>query len=275
MAIQFVGGFGAGTNTTAATYNVSLTSLTGGLASSPAAGDLVLVFTGYKDTSNTSPGLTSPLSAIQLADLFANSINDANLSVNYFWYSGETTITCRTQSGTGGKATAIAVFRGVDRTNPFDATFTTATTTGNSNGSINPPAITPVTAGAWVLCGGLSAAGSGGTVPASFTAPAGYIRSANGSSASSGSDVAYTAICYNSAPFIGSVNDPANMVGNNGGSGSSGIAVTMALRPMNGQIKAWNGAAWAIEPVKCWNGSSWVTKPVKRWNGSAWAATTY
>lgn len=275
MAIQFVGGFGTGTNTTAATYNVSVTSLTGGLAASPSIGDLVLVFTGYKDTSNTNPGLTSPLSAVELADLYASNTNAANLSVTYFWYSGETTITCRTQSGTGGKATAIAVFRGVDQTNPFDATLTTATNTGSASGSINPPAITPVTVGAWVLCGGLTAVGTGGTVPASFTAPAGYVRAANGSSANSGSDVAYTAICYNSAPAIGVANDPATMVGNNGGGGSSGIAVTMALRPMTGQIKAWNGASWSIEPVKYWNGSAWVTKPVKRWNGSGWVATTY
>ena len=51
---------------------------------------------------------------------------------------------------------------------------------------------------------------------------------------------------------------------------------TQAAPPSGGgQIKVWNGSAWAVKPVKVWNGSAWVTKPIKRWSGSAWVATTY
>lgn len=35
-----------------------------------------------------------------------------------------------------------------------------------------------------------------------------------------------------------------------------------------GQVKVWNGAAWAAKPAKVFNGSTWVEKVVKAYNGS-------
>lgn len=66
-----------------------------------------------------------------------------------------------------GRAAVAIVLRGVDQTTPEDATPTTAAATSTNP---DPPSITTVTAGAWVI----AFAGSQGIVDTSITAPSGY-----------------------------------------------------------------------------------------------------
>ena len=64
-------------------------------------------------------------------------------------------------------ALAVLVFSGVNASTPIDVTTTTAT--GINGMTPNPPAITPVTAGAKIISMGAAAHGSGSTV--TFTSP--------------------------------------------------------------------------------------------------------
>ena len=52
-------------STSGATYSVSLTSLTGGVSSSAAAGDLVIVVTGWSSAANGDPGVNRNLSTAE------------------------------------------------------------------------------------------------------------------------------------------------------------------------------------------------------------------
>lgn len=171
MPIQFVGGktgggFAGGTGT----FNVSLTDLTGGIASSPAAGDFVVVVYAV-GTAGRTPTLTitgnnngsyDAQTAIQADDTY-----DARL-VLFTKRMGSTPDTQYTRSGTGniadGGSTSVLVFRGVDPTTPFDVASVTATGTNTSRA--DPPSITPTTSGAFVV---VSAAGAAGTLTTDWT----------------------------------------------------------------------------------------------------------
>lgn len=161
--IQYVGstvGFASATNVT-----VSLSgTLTGGIASSPAPGDLVIVYAGCSSTSNrivaasgnTSGGYTS------IVLLAVSGTNYANIDVSR-QFMGATPDTSVTASHNGAAADTISVYisvwRGVDATTPLDVTRTTSTT--GSALDIQPPAITPITSGAYIVSGAIGAAGSG------------------------------------------------------------------------------------------------------------------
>lgn len=269
MAIQFVG-LATGTATGGTSYSVTVSTLTGGIASSMSPGDLVIVATAIGSNANEDPGVTSP-TAIELADLYANDNNDANLSLSYFFAGGTppTSITVNNGGAGMGGATVVMVFRGVDPTTPFDTAVTTAT--GVSSTSAKPPSITPVTTGAMIVVAGIVATATAGTMstPTGFTA--GGYAGATGSTAAASLRVSYLANQTGGVAI-----NPSGMNCSQGGAGSSWNAWSAALRPFaGGNIKAWNGSAWVAKPVKYWNGSAWVTKPLKQWNGSAWVVTNY
>ena len=153
--IQFVGRTTAEiTGTTATPTNVSLTSLTGGLAAAPVAGDLVIVYYGTGSIVNQTIGVDTT-GYTEVAELYSNDTYDANLSVSYK-VMGATPDTQVQVSATGSVdesgAVAIHVWRGVDPILPLDVVSTT--TTGGNTALLNPPAITPVTAGAVIVSGG-------------------------------------------------------------------------------------------------------------------------
>lgn len=145
-----------------ATYNVSLTDLTGGLKSSPSEGDLVIVYYGVNSGSNPSlyvVGYTT------LTDLYYNDTEDANLGVFYkvMTSTPDTSIdvspTTPPESGySSAGVVAIHVWAGIDRVVPFDIVIATAT--GGNSVLCNPPAVTPVTSGAIIIAGGVGAYGS-------------------------------------------------------------------------------------------------------------------
>ena len=269
MAIQFVGG--AIVEKTSINMTIPLNSgLTGGISSSVQAGDLVIAAQSSTGAGvNPTLGINSGYTNIA-GQLYTNDTFDTALLVAYkvMPSTPDTSINFTTNFlTTSGGFHIIYVFRGVDTSNPLDVTSTTAT--GLSSALANPPAITPVTAGAVVVVTG--AAGHGlGVVNFGTTG----LTSVFADSVNATNDLS-AAIGY--IPWAGGTVDAAAWSLTGSTSTHSWNAATMALRPApgGGNIKVWNGSAWVAKPVKFWNGSAWITKPMKRWNGSAWVTLPY
>ena len=159
--IQYVGstvGFASATNVT-----VSLSgTLTGGIASSPATGDLVITYAGCSSTSNRIVAASGNTSGFytSIVLLARSGINYATIGVSR-QFMGATPDTSVTASHNGSAADTISVYisvwRGVDATTPLDVTRTNSA----SALAIQPPAITPITSGAYIVSGAIGAAGSG------------------------------------------------------------------------------------------------------------------
>ncbi len=277
MAIQFVGGaittkVGASSGTSTLAIN---SGLTGGIASGVSSGDFVLAVFGTGSTANRTLSITDGTTDYTLAgsQLYSNaSGRDTNLRVAYKRVTSDTSITFGpTGDAADAGAMAAYVFRGVDPTTPLDVTVTTATGTGAA--SPNPPAITPATAGAFIVC--IGAAGhSAGTETFSTSGLVDFLTAGqndtNDVTLGIGHKDDWSSGAYDQAAFSGPF-----------GFTESWAAMTIALRPdpappsSGGKIKVWDGSAWVAKPVKVWNGSAWVEKPLKRWNGSAWVTTSY
>lgn len=163
----YVGGTSGGG--TGASYNVSLTSLSGGIASAPAEGDLVIVNTGFTQTSDGNPGVTSPSDFTEEADLWQTDTRGANQAVAWK-VMGSTPDTSITVTGPNnsayGGATVVHVWRGVDTTTPMDVTRVTAQS--NNASRADPGSITPSTTNAVVIGCGL---GTGATSQTTMTMP--------------------------------------------------------------------------------------------------------
>lgn len=149
MAISYVGGQTT-TITTIDPVNTTITfALTGGIASTPAAGDFVLL--SYNNGLTTNRDLSAVVTTsgyTLLADLHANDSFDANMAV-FTKLMGGTPDSNVVVVGRPGSASVvivhISVFRGVDASTPLDVTSTTAT--GIDTGNVDPAAITPITDG--------------------------------------------------------------------------------------------------------------------------------
>ena len=224
MALLYVGGSSGGG--TGSTYSVSLTSLTGGAASAPIAGDLVVVVTGFSQISDGNPGVTAPSGYTELADLYANDNADANLSVNYKIQTAtpDTSVTVTGPNSTAyGGGTVVHVWRGANSTTPIDVTITTATGTNASRP--NAPSITPVTVGAVVLACGF---GTGGTSQTTMTTPSGMTNgiSYKHDGATYDGVVSVASVAWTSGAY-----DPAAWTGGTTSTADSWAAASVAIRP--------------------------------------------
>lgn len=162
--LLYVGGTTAAITPNTAT-NVSVTSLTGGVASAPAQDDLVVVYYGSGSTADRALTITTS-GYTQIADLYANSTIDTNLTVAYkrMTATPDTVVAVSSTANAGDAgAVAIHVWRNVDSLVVLDTVSTTATTT--TSVLCNPPSITPVTPGAVIIAGGAGGHNRG----ASFT----------------------------------------------------------------------------------------------------------
>lgn len=224
MAIQYVGGttknridggFGGAT--------ISLTSLTGGIASAPSAGDIVIVVYSVGSTSDLSIGVTTS-GYTEIVELYRDAPTvDTNLSVSWkrMGSTPDTSVSVTVPaSAADGSSVCVQVYRGVDATTPFDVTATTQTDPGTSP---NPPEITPVTSGALILAAGACGFyGTGMTFTASYLSNFIQIYGDDTNDTCAGiGNVAWTSGPYNPAAWTAS-SSPV---------GSSAAAVTMALRP--------------------------------------------
>lgn len=230
MAIQYVGGQTAAiTAVSPATQTVTF-SLTGGTASTPAAGDLVLVL--YTASSTTDDNLSSKMLTAgytQVSELYSNgTAYDANMAVfrKFMGASPDASLDIVGKNfATSGGIVQIAVYSGVDTTTPLDVTPTTVTGTGTGN--TNPTAITPATAGNIIVALGNAAILSSRTYTTATTAyMSGFLQDNNvGTVASSLSGIGYipgqpAGVSYNPATWLVSSDSP----------NYSWASVTIALR---------------------------------------------
>lgn len=227
--IQYVGGTTAAiTGSTATTTNVSLTGLTGGLASAPAANDLVIVYYGVGSTADRTIGVGTT-GYTEVAELYANDTFDTNLSVSYKTM-GVTPDTQVTVSATGATAdagaVAVQVWRYIDTnvSTPLDVAVVTAT--GTNSVLCDPGAITPITPGAMIIAGG-AGAHSRGVATYSSSDLRNFITiggpdSTNDVTVGMGSRAGQANTAFNPAAFTFSGTDNAQF---------SWAAVTLALTP--------------------------------------------
>lgn len=277
MGIQFVGATATSNTGTTATYSVSLTTLTGGIAGSPATGDVIIVLTGWASTTDGTPGV-STAGYTEISELYVNATSDANLSASYL-VVGATPPTSLTVFGTtssaNSKGTVVAVFRGVDNVTPLDVAATTYTSSGNV--LPNFAAITPVSTYAASVVMFFTAYNSSINLAIS-SPPTGYTACSSFLSPT-GTQWLLGGIAWKGKLAANVIEDPTYWSVVNGTAAAFSVAsVTLALRPDAaglGNAKVWNGSTWVAKPVKAWTGSAWVKKPVKYWTGTSWALTNY
>lgn len=228
--IQYVGGnyfdlssAGAG-NTT-----VSLSgTLSGGLASSPLAGDFCIISYSQSGTADrTNRAISNAIGNFtQLMTQYVNDTNDTSITIAYKFL--ESPIDFNVVLGTPGSSNNgvsanVQVFRGVNVTTPLDVTHTVAATT--DTGRPDPASITPVTLGAVIGVFGAAAFGasvSGAFTSAAFDAFTSTAYSAVGRSHASGfGRVAWISGAFNAAQFGGGTTAVSD----------SCIAVSFAMRP--------------------------------------------
>jgi hypothetical protein len=278
MAIEYVGRKSATkAGATSGNTTLSLSSgLVGGSRGNVAAGDLVIAMYSTGSVNDRTLAITDGSTDYDLigSELYAKSSADTNLRVAMKRMGGtpDSSVTFGPSGATQDAAcNAVMVFSGVDPDTPLDVTVQTSTLATSL--LANPPAITPATEGAFIVCVGAGSINSFsfGTYSATgltdfFSAT---LSATNCAILGAGHKPDWTSGEFDQAAFSYALDSVVY----------SSAAITFALRPApessGGNIKVWNGSAWVAKPVKVWNGSSWVAKPVKRWNGSAWITTPY
>ena len=232
MAISYVGGKVAGTAGQGGGSITLTTGLTGGSGGAPLAGDLVVVTVSVGTAARTptlaiaTPSGYTPLTVQRTSA----TTYDTNVQTCYKVMTGtpDTAVTIPASGNNAdGIAYSIQVFRGVDTTTPMDATATYATGSGTNN-LPNGAAITPATAGAWiVVCGGGAAAAGGTYAAAALT----NFLQANGPDTNDGNVGAGYYTGWTSGAY-----DPAAFTGGSANAANSWGATTLALRPAPNSI---------------------------------------
>ena len=233
--LQYVGGATQGYLGTTSNITFSLTSLTGGLASAPAEGDLVIVCfaTNPDDTGQISYRISG---YTELANLYAIDTDRAQLQVGYkiMTSSPDTSVTITGGTADIDQAGAIAVhvWRNVDSSTPFDVTSTTVQETNTV--LADPPSITPITSGAVIV-----AAGAGGHLEGLDTYSSSDLSNFL---TSGGNDTHDVTIGLGSSSWTSGPFDPAQFTFSDTDSTAyAACAITMALRPATISIPSNDG----------------------------------
>lgn len=229
LGIQFVGGT-ANSATTGANFASSLTGLTGGIDTEPRPGDLVIVYTGIAAGSAITCGIDTGVSTGWTSDLLpsANDVRDCTLK-NFYKIMGatpDTSVTCISGNNSSYSSMfAAIVLRGVHQTTPKDVN--SVGTNGINGAPINSTAITPVTAGACIVSGGINT--GTGTPTAITAAPAAFTNLVTTMRNTPSVD-ANIAIAIQLGWTSGAV-DPGDFTGATLGVDDSMAAISMAIRP--------------------------------------------
>lgn len=222
----FVGGKVATVNqASASNLTISLTNLTGGISSQPAEGDVVLI-------SYTIGHGSIDLQVVgydEIADLESSDDYTLNFGVFMKLMDGTPDTSfdvARVNDGNRPSVVVVQVWRRVDPDNVLDVPAVTAT--GQNVGRPNPPAITPLTRGATVVCLG---AAIWDTI-AALTQPGTELSHFIGTTDTGlPGDVAAAAGSYS---WAADEFDPIQWTGGSTSTGGSWAAVTLALRPLRG-----------------------------------------
>lgn len=256
---QSISGAAPGTNTTV-NFNLS-----GGIATTPSANDLVIVAYGVGTGSNIVPslGVTGylPVRRSFSPDTFSTAFDV------YYKFMGSTPDTSFVRTPTGntahGGAVTVHVWRNVDQNTPFDVASTFNTI--NNTALVNPPAITPTTTNTRILIAGAAGHNSGG---ASFTASylSNFITNNNDDTvdATVGMGwVAWTSGAYDGAAWTFSGTDRVN---------HSYASTVMALRPKLIDIPTYgnlkNSGIWNLESVYEYRRSQYTPPGDIAWAGA-------
>lgn len=221
--IKYVGGYVEGFVGQTTDKTITLTSLTGGLASQPSADDFVIVYFGTSSTADRNLVVSG---YTEVVELWANDDSDTNLAVAYKFMTATPDTSITLTGGTLNIAEAgavyISVWRNVNTTTPLDVTQTTAT--GTNTVLADPPAITPVTLGSVIVSGAAGAHDKAGAQTYSSSNLTGFLSvGADDSTAVTigGGYNIWTTGTFNPAQFTFSNTD---------GGKYSYAAVTLALR---------------------------------------------
>ncbi len=224
-AIQYVGGKAVAQAGATSDYAaISLTDLTGGIGSAPIENDLVLICYGIGSNVNVDVAITTS-GYTEITDLYngPGGADQSNLGLfRKFMTSTPDTGVVVTASGNGNHAGSISihVWRGVNLTTPLDVAHVTAS--GTATGRPTPPAITPTTSGAVVVCAGVGAVTTGADFTTSdlsnFVTE--YSPDVYGVTSGLGS------FAWSSGTFT-----PAAWGGNSVAANDTWLAVSIALRP--------------------------------------------
>ena len=263
MAVTYVGGQGAGFAGTTSAQTITF-SLTNGLASTPAAGDLVIItyFIGSTVARSQAIRNTSTVDYSLMADLTQSDTFDANQRSAYrFMPSTPETQFVLTETvggGTGSTSDAgrytVHVFRGVDTNTPMDVAVVTAGAVSSS--AVDPPSITPTTTGAMIYIAGGAASGTGSTMTAAYLTDfrAGSTADTNDASIGAGYLAWDNVNPYNGAAYG---NIPTGTTAN------SWTCIAAALRPAGGNFDqdSFRGKDDGTEATE-----NWITTANTNWN---------
>lgn len=224
--ISIVGWKGVGANS-GGSANIDLTALVDGIASAATTGDEVILIAGGSSGIDTAPGGPDGTWTEIIANIFINDTFKSNLRA---WRKRmgavpDTSVTVSLVNNSAGGGGAIAfVARGVDAATPLDVAV--VTTSDVNSAMVNPPAITPVSAGALILAGGF---GSSDTTPTAFTGPSnmtGFHQAQGAGSTRGGVIGAAVKTDWTAGAF-----DPDPFTGGETSASCSWIGFSIALRP--------------------------------------------
>lgn len=159
--IQYVGGRVSAYLGTTSDITVGLTTLTGGIATQPAEGDLVIVYfgTGSSSTGNTNLVVSG---YTEVVELFSQDTNSTNFVVarKFMGATPDTTVTLAggTLNSTDAGTVAVQVWRNVNVASPFDVS---GLSTVKQGATATFSSITPITNGAVILAGAAAGHSSG------------------------------------------------------------------------------------------------------------------
>lgn len=242
----YVGGQVTGfTGQTTGTSTVNF-SLTGGVATTPAANDIVLVAYAIGSNSSINPEMSISGYTNAFTQIFVTDSQSTEFGVSYKIMTA-TPDTSFTRSQTGntqhGGAIAVHVWRNIDLTTPLDVTPTTNTLINTV--LVNPPAITPVTQNSVIIVagGGAHLTGSNYNTPTylnNFRVTVG--NDTVDASVGIGSNSSWTSGAYDPAAWTFGGTDSTNY---------SCASATIALRPRTLTLPIYgnrkNSGVWNLE----------------------------
>jgi hypothetical protein len=190
--------------------------------------DFIVVAAVVSDTADFAMS-TSSADWTEETELYADGTSDTNFAVytKFMGASPDANIVIVGNASASSATAAVAMaFRGVDTANPLDVAIATAT--GTATGRPNPPSVTPLTEGAWVVVCGGAAAGIGGafTNPGDLSATTNHFRSVSRAETTDGTAGMGIKTDWASGAF-----DPAEWTGGSTNAADSWAAATLALRP--------------------------------------------
>lgn len=231
--IQYVGGQMIPVNGGTVTADHTI-SLTGGISSTLATGDFLwicyMVANANRAPALTISGNNTGSYARRISILADETTADAVLQTFVKVQSG-TPDTILTRSGTGNindrGILALRAYRNVDQVTPLDLTELSATTL--NTGFPDPPSITPVTAGAWVLACGNRATTL--TTIANFTTSDLTALQADQTQGFGSGGFHCLALVGHKTDWTSGAVNPAAFTGPSGSLAEGACAVTYVLRP--------------------------------------------